>query len=78
MWSLSMRSLDVGSSASGTADVFVLGDPCFIYCSVMASDPYNRRKGVNSVAQHSAVFRAHTTQVVGRPICPFCRREAVS
>jgi hypothetical protein len=56
-----MRSLDVGSSTSGTADVFVLGDPCFISCGVMASDPYNRRKGVNPVARHSVVFRAHTT-----------------
>jgi hypothetical protein len=27
----------------------------------MASDPYNRRNGVNSVARHSVVFRAHTT-----------------
>jgi hypothetical protein len=27
----------------------------------MASDPYKRRKGVNSVARHSVVFRAHTT-----------------
>jgi hypothetical protein len=56
-----MRSLDVGSSTSGTADVFVRGDPCFISCGVMASDPYNRRNGVNPVAHHSAVFRAQTT-----------------
>jgi hypothetical protein len=56
-----MRSLEVGSSTLGTADAFVLGDPCFISCGVMASDPYNRRKGVNPVAQHSVVFRAHTT-----------------
>jgi hypothetical protein len=27
----------------------------------MASDPYNSRKGVNPVAQHSVVFRAQTT-----------------
>jgi hypothetical protein len=57
----SMRSLDVGSSTSGTADVLVRGDPCFISCDVMASDPYNRRNRVNPVARHSVVFRAHTT-----------------
>jgi hypothetical protein len=56
-----MRSLDVGSLTSGIADVFVQGDPCFISCGVMASDPCNRRKGVNPVAQHSVVFRAQTT-----------------
>jgi hypothetical protein len=56
-----MRSLEVGSSTSGTADVFVLGDPCFISCGVMASDPYNRRNGVNPVSRHYIVFRAHTT-----------------
>jgi hypothetical protein len=56
-----MRSLDVGSSTSGTADVLVRGDPCFNSCGVMASDPYSRRKGVNSVARHSVVFRAQTT-----------------
>jgi hypothetical protein len=56
-----MRSLDVGSLTSGTADVLVQGDPCFISCGVMASDPYNRRKGVNPIARHSIVFRAHTT-----------------
>jgi hypothetical protein len=56
-----MRSLEVGSSTSGTADVLVLGDPCFISCGVMASDSYNRRKGVNLVARHSVEFRAHTT-----------------
>jgi hypothetical protein len=27
----------------------------------MASDPYIRRKGVNPVARHSVVFKAHTT-----------------
>ena len=37
------------------------GDPCFISCGIMASDPYNRRKGVNPVARHSIVFRAQTT-----------------
>jgi hypothetical protein len=56
-----MRSLEVGSSTSRTADLFVRGDPCFNSCGVMASDPYKRRKGVNPVARHSVVFRAHTT-----------------
>jgi hypothetical protein len=56
-----MRSLDVGSSTSGIADVFVRGDPCFISYDVMASDPCNRRKGVNPVARHLVVFRAQTT-----------------
>jgi hypothetical protein len=56
-----MRSLEVGSSTSGTADAFVLGDSCFISYDVMASDPYNRRKGVNPVSRHSVVFRVHTT-----------------
>jgi hypothetical protein len=36
-----MRSLDVGSSTSGTADVLVRGEPCFISYGVMASEPYN-------------------------------------
>jgi hypothetical protein len=57
----SMRSFEVGSSTSGTADAVVRGDPCFISCGVMASDPYNRRKGVNPVALHSVVFSAQTT-----------------
>jgi hypothetical protein len=56
-----MRSFEVGSSTSGTADADVRGDPCFISCGVMASDPYNRQKGVNSVALHSVVFSAQTT-----------------
>jgi hypothetical protein len=56
-----MRSLDVGSSTSRIADVFVRGDPCFISCDIMASDPCNRRKGVNPVARHSVMFRAQTT-----------------
>jgi hypothetical protein len=56
-----MRSFDVGSSTSGTADALVRGDPCFISCGVMASDPYSRRKGVNPVARHSVVFSAQTT-----------------
>jgi hypothetical protein len=53
-----MKSLDVGSSTSGTTDVLARGDPCFISCGVMASDPSNRQKGVNPVARHSVVFRA--------------------
>jgi hypothetical protein len=56
----SMRSFEVGSSTSGTADDTVRGDPCFISCEVMASDPYRRRKGVNPVALHSVVFSAQT------------------
>jgi hypothetical protein len=56
-----MRSLDVGLSTSGIADVLVQDDPCFISYGVMASDPYNRRKGVNPVARHSVVLRAQTT-----------------
>jgi hypothetical protein len=55
-----MRSFEVGSSTSGTAEVIVRGDPCFISCRVMASDPYSRRKGVNPVALHSVVFSAQT------------------
>jgi hypothetical protein len=55
-----MRSFEVGSSTSGTADATVRGDPCFISCGVMASDPYRRRKGVNPVALHSVVFSALT------------------
>jgi hypothetical protein len=57
----SMRSFEVGSSTSGTADAAVRGDPCFISCGDMASDPYNRRKGVNPVTLHSVVFSAQTT-----------------
>jgi hypothetical protein len=53
-----MRSLEVDSSMSGTADALVRGDPCFISCGVMASDPYSRQKGVNPVARHSVVFSA--------------------
>jgi hypothetical protein len=56
-----MRSLEVGSLTSGTADLFVRGDPCFNSCGVIASDPYIRRKGVNPVARHSVVFSAHMT-----------------
>jgi hypothetical protein len=57
----SMRSFEVGSSTSGTADATVRGDPCFISCGVIASDPYRRRKGVNPVALHSVVFSTQTT-----------------
>jgi hypothetical protein len=74
----SMRSLDVGSSTSGTADVLVRGDPCFISYDVMAFDPYSRRKGVNPVARHSVVFRPRLLRVAGRPIYPSCHREAFS
>jgi hypothetical protein len=56
----SMRSFEAGSSTSGTADGTVRGDPCFISCGVMASDPYRRRKGVNPVALRSVVFSAQT------------------
>jgi hypothetical protein len=56
----SMRSFEVGSSTSGMADGTVRGDPCFISCGVMASDPYRRRKGVNPVALHSVMFSAQT------------------
>jgi uncharacterized protein (UPF0261 family) len=41
--------------------LFVRGDLFFNSCGVMASDPYNRQKGVNPVARHSVVFKAHTT-----------------
>jgi hypothetical protein len=66
-----MRTLEVGSSTLGTVDVFVLGDPCFISSGVMALDPYNRRKGVNPVARHSVVFRAHTTSSSWSAHLPF-------
>jgi hypothetical protein len=74
----SMRSFEVGSSTSGTADGTVRGDPCFISCGVMASDPYRRQKGVNLVALHSVVFNARPLQVTNRPTCPFYRRGASS
>jgi hypothetical protein len=70
-----MRSLEVGSSTSGTADLFVRRDPCFNSCSVLASDPYIRRKGVNPVARHSVVFKAHTTSGNWSAHLPFCRQE---
>jgi hypothetical protein len=56
-----MRSLEVGSSTSGTADWFVRGGPCFNSCGVIALDPYIRRKGVNPIARQSVVFSAHMT-----------------
>jgi hypothetical protein len=56
-----MRSFEVGSSTSRTADAAVRGDPCFISCGVIASDPYRRQKGVNPVTLHSVVFSAQTT-----------------
>jgi hypothetical protein len=56
-----MRSLGVGSSTSGTTDLFVRGDPCFNSYDVIASDPYIKWKGVNPVARHSVVFSAHMT-----------------
>jgi hypothetical protein len=57
----SMRSLEVGSSTSRTADLFVRGNPCFNSCGVIASNPYIKRKGVNLVARHSVIFSAHMT-----------------
>jgi hypothetical protein len=76
--SSSMRSLEVGSSTSGTADWFVQGDPCFNSCGVIASDPYIRRKGVNPVARHSVVFIAHMTLGNWSTHLPFFRRGAFS
>jgi hypothetical protein len=78
MRSPSMRSLEVGSSTSGTASLFVQGDPCFNSCGVIASDPYIKRKGVNPVARHSVVSGPIRLQVIGRPICPFCHQVAFS
>jgi hypothetical protein len=74
----SMRSFEVGSSTSGTADETVCGDPCFISCGVMAFDPYRRRKGVNPVALHSVVFSAQTTSGNKSAHLPFFRRGASS
>jgi hypothetical protein len=39
----------------------VRGDPCFSSCGVIASDPYIKWKGVNSVALDSVVLNAHMT-----------------
>jgi hypothetical protein len=72
----SMRSFEVGSSTSGTADETVRGDPCFISCGVMASDPYRRQKGVNPVALHSIVFSAQTASGNKSAHLPFFRRGA--
>jgi hypothetical protein len=55
----SIRSLEVSSSTSGVAVGLVQGDPCFSSCSIIASDPYIKRKDVNLVAQDSVVFNAH-------------------
>jgi hypothetical protein len=55
-----MRSLEVGSSTSGTAEALVRGDTCLISYGVMTSDLYSRRKGVNPVARHSVVFSTQT------------------
>jgi hypothetical protein len=57
----SRRSLVVDLSISGVAMAFVHGDPCFISCGVMASDPYINRKGVNPVALDSVVLSAQMT-----------------
>jgi hypothetical protein len=73
-----MRSLDVGSSTSGTADVLVRGDPCFIPCGVMALDPYNRRNGVNPIARHSVVFRAQTNSGSWSAHLPFLSSRSLS
>jgi hypothetical protein len=56
-----MRSLEVGLSTSGMASLFVRGDLCFNSCGVITLHPYIKRKGVNPVAWHSVVFRAHKT-----------------
>jgi hypothetical protein len=70
-----MRSLEVGSSTSGTASLFVRGDLCFHSCSVIASDPYIKRKGVNPVARHSIVFSAHTASGNWSAHFPFIVKE---
>jgi hypothetical protein len=57
----SRRYLVFDSSTSGVVVAFVRGDPCFISCGVMASDPYIKRKGVNQVALDSIVFSAQMT-----------------
>jgi hypothetical protein len=72
-----MRSLDVGSSTSRIDDVFVRGDPCFISYGVMAYDPCNRQKGVNSVARNSVVFRAQTTSGSWSAHLPFLSSRSV-
>jgi hypothetical protein len=71
----SMKSFEVGSSTSGTADGTVHGDPCFISYGVMASDPYRRRKGVNPVALHSVMFSAQTALGNRSAHLPFVIKE---
>jgi hypothetical protein len=73
----SMRSFEVGSSTSGTADEAVRGDPCFISYGVMASDPYRRRKGVNPVALHSVVFNAQTASGNKSAHLPFLSSRSI-
>jgi hypothetical protein len=75
--SLSMRSFEVGSSTSGTADRTVCGDPCFISCGVMASDLYRRRKGVNPVALHSVVFSSQTASGNRSTYLPFLSSRSI-
>jgi hypothetical protein len=72
-----MRSLEVGSSMSGTAEALVRGDPCLISCGVMASDPYSRRKGVNPVARHSVVFSAQTASGSRSAHLPFLSSRSI-
>jgi hypothetical protein len=72
-----MRSFEVGSSTSGMADMTVCGDPCFISCGVMASDPYRRRKGVNPVALHSVVFSAQTASGNRSAHLPFLSSRSI-
>jgi hypothetical protein len=73
----SMRSLEVGSSTSGTVEALVRGDLCFISCGVMASDPYSRRKGVNPVARHSVVFIAQTASGSRSSHLPFLLSRSI-
>jgi hypothetical protein len=47
------------------------GDPCFSSCSVIASDPYIKRKGVNPVALDSVLFSAHMTSGCWSAHLPF-------
>jgi hypothetical protein len=73
----SMRSLEVSSSTSGTAEALVRGDPCLISCGVMASDLYSRRKGVNPVARHSVVFSAQTASGSRSAHLPFLSSRSI-
>jgi hypothetical protein len=72
-----MRSLEVSSSTSSTAEALVRGDPCFISCGVMASDPYSRRKGVNPVARHLVVFSAQTASGSRSAHLPFLSSRSI-